>query len=222
MAGSYEKLYEKLSSFDLIIFDMDGTLYFQKSLQIKMACRLIKHAFFEKRGMKDLKAVLCYRRIRERWDAENDIDEEAIFEEVSGKCGLQSGEVKAVVERWMFKEPLKAVAESKDRRLIRVMERLVSGGKNVCIYSDYPAREKAESLGVPEKVRLFSSGSDGIDTMKPNPAGILHVMSQYPGTGKAEVIMVGDRDDRDGEAARRAGVDHIILRRFQAERVLTL
>ena len=30
-------LYDRLSKYDLIIFDVDGTLYFQRGMQIRMA-----------------------------------------------------------------------------------------------------------------------------------------------------------------------------------------
>ena len=220
MTGAYRKLYEKLKGYDLIVFDMDGTLYFQKSLQIRMACRLIKHAAFHIRGFKELRAVLNYRKIREKWDVGKSMDEDGIFKEVSVKTGLKEKDIKDVIDRWMFKEPLRAVKASKDKRLADVINALLSDGKNVCIYSDYPAADKAAVLDVDKRVRIFSAGSDGIETLKPDPSGLLKVISKYPGTGRDRVIMVGDRKDRDGRAAEGAGVRYVILKRFMISRLM--
>ena len=220
MTGAYRKLYEKLKGYDLIVFDMDGTLYFQKSLQIRMACRLIKHAAFHIRGFKELRAVLNYRKLREKWDVGKNMDEEGTFKPVSEPTGLQAGGVKNIIDRWMFKEPLRAGKASKDKKLADVINALLSDGKNVCIYSDYPAGDKAAVLDVDKRVRIFSAGSDGIETLKPDPSGLLKVISQYPGTGRDRVVMVGDRKDRDGRAAEGAGVKCVILKRFMVSRLM--
>ncbi|MCR5652081.1 MAG: HAD hydrolase-like protein [Lachnospiraceae bacterium] len=218
----YKRLYKKLSSYSLIIFDMDGTMYLQKSMQIRMGLRLMAHAFFSKGGMREMRTVLDYRKLREGWDSSKQADDNTFFAELSKKYGTDAEEIKSIIQKWMFEIPLDAVRRSGDRELAEVLKRLKSDGKEVCIYSDYPAKDKCAALDLPEDLKIFCCGDEGIRTMKPNPAGLNFIMEQYPDISGDRVIMTGDRKDRDGEAALAAGIDSVILGRFKLIRMITL
>ena len=78
-----------------------------------------------------------------------------------------------------------------------------------CCLSDYPTERKLKALNM-ETVLSFSSLDSCIDRLKPDPKGLLHICRCWkllPG----ECLVIGDRDDRDGEAARRAGMNYIIV-----------
>ncbi len=218
----YKRLHEKLSSYSLIIFDMDGTMYFQKSMQIRMGARLVMHALFHRGGMKDMKLVLDYRKMRENWDSSKEASDDVFFSELSARHGVEKERVAAVISKWMFEIPMDAVASSADKDLANTVERLLYEGKKVCIYSDYPAKDKCEALGLPEDMEIFSCGDGGIGKMKPDPEGILCISKLHPDIPKNEIIMVGDRMDRDGLAAKAAGVDCVILDRFRFSRKIRL
>lgn len=211
-------LYDRLSKYDLIIFDVDGTLYFQRGMQIRMAWRLIRHALLERHGVRDLSLILKYRRIREKWDSSRAVDDERIFASLSSKTGVDSGVIRAVITEWMLDRPMDVVRECRDEELVMVIERLRSEGKQVVLYSDYPTEDKCRAAGLPEGIPQFYCGQDDIRTMKPNPSGLFYIMSRYPEITRDRVIMVGDRADRDGAAADNAGISSLILGRFKVIR----
>ena len=212
------RLYDKLSKYDLIIFDMDGTLYFQRGMQIRMAMRLISHVFSEKGGLKDLRIILKYRKLREKWDSGNSLNESELYSAVADDMGLNASRVRDVIKEWMFEKPMDVVRECRDVSLIETIERLISDGKKVCIYSDYPTEDKCRAVGLGNDIPQYYCGKDDIKTLKPNPSALFYIMNEYPDIQKGRVIMVGDRADRDKACADNAGMESIILKRFRLAR----
>ncbi|MBQ4481736.1 MAG: HAD family hydrolase [Lachnospiraceae bacterium] len=216
-----KNLYEILSEYELIIFDMDGTLYFQKGMQIRMALRLICHALSGKRGIRDLKLILKYRKLREEWDTELSLDEDKLFEKLSEVTRVPADTAQGIIQEWMFERPMDAVRLCRDEELVKTIDKLRAEGKNVCIYSDYPTEDKVRAVGLSGRIPQYYVGMEGIKTMKPNPSGLFYIMSCYPETERSKVIMVGDRADRDKAAADGAGIKSIILGRFKILRYYT-
>ena len=54
-----------------------------------------------------------------------------------------------------------------------------------------------------------------MDRLKPRPEGLSRALERLA-VGPAEALMVGDRDDCDGEAARRLGCPYLLLARRPA------
>lgn len=208
-------LYDKLREYDLIIFDMDGTLYFQRGMQIRMALRLISHAFASRGGVKDIIVISRYRKLRETWNAGDQMDEEELYQTVAKKTGMDAGRVRTVIKEWMFVKPMDAVRECRDEVLVMTIRKLISEGKSVCIYSDYPTEDKCDAVGLPGDIPQYYCGKGEIKTLKPNPSALFYIMNDYPDIHKSKVIMVGDRADRDKAAADNAGIDSLILGRFR-------
>ncbi|MBF1704271.1 MAG: HAD-IA family hydrolase, partial [Selenomonas sp.] len=69
--------------------------------------------------------------------------------------------------------------------------------------------DKLSRLGIKTE-HIYDSTQPEINAFKPNPDGLLYIMKTLK-LKKAECLMIGDRDDRDGECARRAGIDYCIL-----------
>ncbi|MBQ7583661.1 MAG: HAD-IA family hydrolase [Lachnospiraceae bacterium] len=209
------RLYDTLSKYDLIIFDMDGTLYFQRGMQIRMAFRLISHAFAVKGGLKDLRAILKYRKLREGWDSSSSVDEDRLYSAVADDMGMNASRVRDVIKEWMLEKPMDVVGECRDEALMGVIKRLISDGKRVCIYSDYPTEDKCRAVGLNEDIPQYYCGKGEIKTLKPNPSALFYIMNDYPDIHKSRAVMVGDRADRDKACADSAGMDSIILARFR-------
>ncbi|MCR5773897.1 MAG: HAD family hydrolase [Lachnospiraceae bacterium] len=212
-------LYKKLSGYDLIVFDMDGTLYYQRGMQINMAFRLIGHALFEG-GLKDLRLILKYRKLREDWDASKKMNDEDLYASLSEETGKAKEDIRQTIRTWMFEKPMDVVSKCRDEKLVKVIEQLISDGKQVCIYSDYPTEDKVRAVGLPSGIPQYYCGQEDIRTMKPNPSGLFYIMSRYPSVLKDKVIMVGDRADRDGAVADNAGTASLIVGRFRLLRYL--
>jgi FMN phosphatase YigB (HAD superfamily) len=59
---------------------------------------------------------------------------------------------------------------------------------------------------------MVSSTDAEVDRLKPDPKGLILAASKLK-TPLKECLFIGDRDDKDGECARRAGMPYLILNR---------
>lgn len=195
-----------LEKYKALIVDVDGTLYFQPMLRRRMAVKLGAYYALHPWRMKELSAVALFRRLRERegWDGDD-----ALFQQVAGKLGLPEKTVRGAVQRWIEKEPLRFLPGCVDAQLRAFLRRAREKGIAVLIYSDYPAREKLARLGI-EADRLFCAADPSIACLKPDPRGIMAVLSAA-GFSAGDCLFIGDRDDRDGASARSVGMDYWIL-----------
>ena len=123
--------------------------------------------------------------------------------------GVSAEWVQKTVEYWMYQVPLNLLPGCRDRLLTHLIEKLRKRGIQVFVYSDYPAEEKLRALGIPAD-HIFSALDPEIMCLKPDPKGLNHILS-VTGFSPDQVLMVGDRDEKDGMAARNAGIDWLIL-----------
>lgn len=208
---------KNLSNYELIIFDLDGTLYFQRALQITMGCLLLKHFFLGKKGKDELNIVLTFRKKREiSTDNTNAIDEK-IFNELAEKFGEDIQYIKQVIDEWMFKKPLKYIAKYRDKEIISIIKKLQQSDKNIAILSDYETEDKKKALGL-DNIKSFYSLDSKIGALKPSPKGIIYIMAYFGIEDKSKVIIVGDRMSKDGQAAINAGIDYLILKKYKLMR----
>jgi beta-phosphoglucomutase-like phosphatase (HAD superfamily) len=113
------------------------------------------------------------------------------------------------VETWMIERPGKWLRWFRRRRLLAAIAAFRGGGGRTALVSDYPARKKLARM---EVAHLFdavvANGEPGeAGRLKPDPAGFL-AAAQRLGVAPAACLVIGDRDDADGAAARRAGMDY--------------
>ena len=193
----------------LVVFDVDGTLYDQKRLRRAMALRLVTHLALTAQPA-TLRVLTTYRRIRESAaEQERDDFEQAALEGAAAAGGIDVTRARALVAEWMHVRPLPLLARMRYPGLDVLFNHLRAQGTLIGVLSDHPAAEKLAALGLRADV-VAHAGGPGIPRQKPDPSGLRHLM-EVTGTSPAGTLMIGDRDDRDGHAARRAGVD-VLLR----------
>lgn len=212
---------KKLSTYKLIIFDMDGTLYFQRPLQLHMGMKML-FACASPKGLKEMKIVLRFRKMREHWkgaqekEDASDIDH-AQYRELARELGLRPEEIEKIIHKWIYHKPLEIIEKYRDDKLAELIKTLVKQKKKVVIYSDYPAEDKRNALKLPD-IDCFYGGQREIACMKPDPKGIATILSHYQIQNPKEALMIGDRMSRDGQAAINAGIDFFILKRHRFQR----
>lgn len=202
---------KNMKPYDLILFDMDGTLYHQRPLQLHMGIKMILHSFTPG-GAKEVKTVLQFRKLREDWNTESEIKnlDEVQYKALSARTGLSVTYIQETVEKWLYHNPLRLLYRYRNKRLIAVLQSCIALGKKTAVYSDYPAEAKRDALQLP-KIPCYYGGQPEIAAMKPNPKGILTIMNDLQVTNPSRVLIIGDRMNRDGQAAVNAGIDYWII-----------
>lgn len=207
---SNENLPPGLKNIRGVILDLDGTLYNQKRLRIWMALDLFCRYLFSPWRLKDVLILFHFRRIRESLAeaGEGDVSKQQLLL-TAGKCNCSVQQVETVVEEWMYRRPLQNLPSCRysfvDTLLSWVEEQQIM----VAVLSDYPTKGKLEALRLTDVIS-YSSVDPNINSLKPDPAGLLYICQTWnllPG----ECLVIGDRDERDGEAARRAGMHYVIV-----------
>ena len=197
----------RLSDYRVWLFDLDGTLYRQTPVRLEMAAKLLMYYGSHPWRLKELFLIREYRRAREKFflsDQEN-------FARLRDRYGLEPS---TVINDWMIERALPSVRRWRREKMLAAIEEHRRAGGMVIVYSDYPVEEKLRAMGLTVD-RGYWSGDPLIDCLKPDPRGLNNVIERLQ-LERGEILYVGDRDDRDGECARRAGVAYLDVHAFEA------
>ena len=187
-----------------VLFDLDGTLYSQPRMRLLMVKDMILYYALHPSHVGQLRILVHFRRMRELHDFRGGHIAETQYELTATRLGVKEECVRKVVDKWIMVEPLKHLAQCKFHYVDSVFARLKTRGRGIAIVSDYPVREKMLWLGLEADVSVCATDPD-VDCLKPNPKGFL-VAAAKLGLSPHECLVVGDRDEKDGEAARAAGM----------------
>ena len=114
---------------------------------------------------------------------------------------------------WMFERPLKWVGSARRQGLLDALVGYRAQGGKTALVSDYPASQKLAALGAAGLFDLVVSSGEpgGPSKLKPDPEGYLSAGSRL-GIDPGRCLVIGDRDDADGAAARAAGMGFCLIR----------
>ena len=200
-------------NYDALIFDLDGTLYRQLPVRACMFLRLVSYYALRPTRIRELFLLRKYRQLREkRFSDEREDFGRLQLEEAARLCGLSPDEAQDVITSWMIHKPLKLIHIFRRRRLIDAIKAFQKSGTMIIVYSDYPVREKLCALDLQPDYSYWS-GDDVIRCMKPDSSGLSRVIAMLGLEGK-NILYIGDRDDKDGECARRAGIAYMDVAEF--------
>lgn len=195
------------NGYSLYVFDLDGTLYDQPKLRFIMASRLVWYYMRHPFSAGDLFILMHFRQVKDRWIGKS--TEEDIVRKVSEDKNTTFEKVDGIVKKWIYESPLTALEKTKDASLAEWIKRLRADGKKVVVLSDYPTQDKLSALGI-DVDASYGPDDPRIDELKPSPKG-LHVIMEDTKVSPGDILMIGDRMEKDGKAAEAAGVDHMIL-----------
>ena len=193
-----------MNNFRTWIFDLDGTLYRQLPVRLEMAAKLAWHFAFRPWHLNELLLLREYRCNRERLmpDDEN-------FARLERKYHLLP---QKIIDDWMLERALPSVRRWRRKKILAAIAEHQSKGGRCIVYSDYPVERKLQAIGL-RPTAAFWSGDPLIGCLKPDARGLNNIIAEF-GLNRAEVLYIGDRDDRDGECARRAGVSYLDIDEF--------
>jgi putative hydrolase of the HAD superfamily len=196
------------------IFDVDGTLYNQGKLRRRIILELLHNLVRTQRFIRDIYVLYTFRRKREilSRNTHNIGDlENRQYADVAHELGMGIEDVRHIVKDWIFEKPLKHVAQCAYPGVKDLFFVLKQKGYKIGIFSDYPCHAKLKALGLFADVMVCATEKE-IDRFKPDPKGLLYTAEKL-GMSAMNCFFIGDRDDNDGECARRAGMPYHILSR---------
>lgn len=196
------------NTIQLVVFDVDGTLYAQKPLRIRMLGALLLHTLVS-RSFETIQVLRHFRRIREDLGNEEVQNfETTLFERTSKVTGTSPENIAQIVHEWIEVRPLAYLETCRYPGLKEVFQSLRTRGIKIGVFSDYPARQKLEAMNL-EADFVISAEEANVRVLKPNPLGLIQLIAKAKAT-PSTTLMIGDRIDRDGEAAVRAGTLSLI------------
>lgn len=197
-----------LLRYELVVFDLDGTLYRQAPVRRAMVVDLLRHGGTPGRYRR-FKILHHFRKLREDLAIEAPKDfEDLLFSRLAARTGYERPFLTGLVREWMEERPLihlKAAVVAGARDVIAMLRR---HGVSVAVWSDYPVEAKLKTLDITVD-DMLSASDDEIRALKPDPTG-LHLAMDRAGARPSATLMVGDRLSRDGAAAATAGVDFLL------------
>jgi len=190
----------------LVAFDVDGTLYRQRPLRLRMAREMVLHTV-AKRDLSAIGVLTAYRRIRERLGDEGVVDfERVLIAETAKATSMAPESVQAIVSEWIETRPLRYLRSCLFSGVPQLFAGLQRAGRKIGIFSDYPATEKLAAMGLAAH-HVVAACDVGL--LKPHAKGLESLMAAASATAR-DTLFIGDRVDRDGIAGQRAGVRTLI------------
>jgi HAD superfamily hydrolase (TIGR01549 family) len=189
---------------DAWLVDLDGTLYFHLPVKAAMAAELLTT------GRGAIRALRHFRSHHEqlRADPVEATDQYRLqLERTAESLGLEPEAVSTLVTEWMHDRPGRWIRLFRRRALLEEIAAHRAAGGKTALVSDYPARRKLKALGVESlfDVVVASGEPNGPRRLKPHPEGYLLAASAL-GVEPLRCLVIGDREDADGSAARSAGM----------------
>lgn len=199
-----------LSSYDLFIFDLDGTLYNQQKLRNIVLVELIFRLLTFRINLKDLKIINKFRKLREQnlaYESPGIHDEQ--FQWCANALNIPFDKVKNVIEHWMIQYPLRYLRKARYPKVKSFFLELKNHNKHIAIYSDFPVDKKLKALKLTAD-KTYCSTEAHIAQLKPSKKGTDIICKEF-NCHPEQAVFFGDRMDTDGESARLAGVHFILV-----------
>lgn len=196
------------SEFAAWLIDLDGTLYRPLPVKLAMAAQLCFA------GTSVWRVIRTFRREHEQLretvrngtaQSGNPFDDQ--LKATARKLDLPITSVENTITRWMFNRPARWLKPFRRESLIREIREFRQAGGRTALVSDYPARAKLTALGIASLFdEIVASGeTDEPLKLKPAPDGFVLAAARL-GIPAGECLVIGDRIDADGLAAKQAGM----------------
>lgn len=199
-----------ITDYEFYIFDVDGTLYYKQFMRFLVLLKMLLHYIVHPKDYKEAFLLKDYRILREDEDIICRKDFESYIRDyLADKYGYSLERVSSILNDWMIENPLYAVQKSADRKILAFIAEQKAKGKTVFVYSDYPTEDKCRVLGVYPEAGYYPDNKN-IFYLKPDPAGLLYIIEKH-NIPSDRVLFIGDREEKDGLCAKRAGIDYLIL-----------
>ena len=198
-----------------LIFDVDGTLYRQRPIRMRMFQRLAARTLVRPGEMMRVwRALAAYRSAQEKLritcpDCASISD--AQIQMACRSTGLPQDVVTRYIAEWIESAPLEFLAAAMHDGVIDLLRVAKQNGVRLAVWSDYPAQEKLKAMRLTAYFDVVvCAQDDDVRRLKPDPRGLQLILERLR-VSKDDAIYIGDRPEIDGDAAARAGVRCFIV-----------
>ncbi|MBM3887082.1 HAD family hydrolase [Candidatus Dependentiae bacterium] len=203
-----------------VIFDLDGTLYDQRHMRVRMIFEMIKFYAFRVWLWKDLLIIYKFRELREK-------NSFKVYDEINTKqysdtafvTGSKVERVEAVIDKWILKTPLKYIRKYKFEGIDLFFKNLKNSGKTIAVFSEYPIVEKLEALNLTADVLVCATDRE-VNKFKPNTKG-LEVAIGKMHLAPNECLYIGDREDKDKKCAESLFMQYLVKTTSKSDKSYT-
>ena len=199
-------LVSKLSTLNtkLIVFDLDGTLYNKRGLSLRM----VLHAPLDIRKMQAERATRA--SMKGMWLGDEKHFDETYFQRMAARMHCSA----TAAEQWYNQRymPLMVKIIKKHYQLVPwvmpFIQQCKKLGVRLVVLSDYGhTTEKLQALGLEQSLFDWVVSAPELGGLKPAPQLMARVAEQM-GVQPNQCLVIGDREDTDGELARAVGATY--------------
>ena len=189
-----------------LLVDLDGTLYPALPVRLAMAAELLLGHWRTIRVLK----IFRHEHERLRREPGDESPYQTQLMRTAAVLGHSVETVDAAAAEWMQRRPGKWLWHFRRRGLLSAIREFRNQGGRTALVSDYPACAKLAALGAADcfDVVVASGEWPTLTRLKPSPQGYLAAAEQLA-VPPRECLVIGDRDDTDGAAARSAGMHFV-------------
>jgi FMN phosphatase YigB (HAD superfamily) len=199
------------AAYEAWLVDLDGTLYSARWVRLAMAVELAVFGWSAMRTLRqfrhDHEAVRAEQSSGQALSSAHASPFARQLARTAETLALPAAEVERTVHDWMFERPGKWIGRFPRRALLAELRAFKAQGGRSALVSDYPVRRKIDALGARSLFDVIVANGEehGPRQLKPDPEGYLRA-AELLKVEPARCLVIGDRDDADGGAARAAGM----------------
>ena len=197
-----------LSTVDLVVLDLDGTLYDKRHLSLRM----VMHALC------DIRKMQAERHTRAKMKGRFLGNEEAFYESYFLHLSQMLNTSADSVQQWYENRymPLMVNLIGKHHHagdwVMPLIQQCRNRGIKLVVLSDYDhAEDKLQALGLSPTLFDWGVSAPALGGLKPAPQ-LLHQVAQQMGVPVEKCLVIGDREDTDGAMARATGAQFQLIK----------
>ena len=202
-----------LDKVDGFIFDMDGTLYSSKKMNFLMAIDIFIYHVIHPFSLYNIYIIYTFRKHRESITTiEHDL-ESCQYKKIAIILNIEERRVREVVDTWILRRPLSYIYFCRYKQAEPLFRVIAKNNKKIIISSEYPVEKKLNALKLFSDLNICSLDSS-IDAFKPDPKNFVYAAENL-NISPSHFLVIGDREDKDGNCARQSGMSFINIKNKQ-------
>ena len=188
-----------MKMYKLVVFDLDGTLYDKRGLSLRM----VLHAPWDVVKMRAERQTRA--RMKGLWlGTENFV--QTYNEQLAQRMGCSPLQAKEWYEQRYMPLMVKLIGKYQPlgEWVLPFVQDCQHKGIKMVVLSDYGfAKEKLQALGLEPSLFDWVVSAPELGGLKP-AAELMHHVAERMGVAVEDCLVIGDREDTDGEMARRS------------------